>query len=84
MSITHVTPREMELRAEVTRLNAALAHWKESWQSAIDAGELMKAESERLYLDAVADKKVIDKLRAKLTALEAQPAPLYLAAGAKP
>lgn len=84
------------LQAEVTRLETELAHWKESRQSAIDAGELMKAER--------------NELRAKLATLEAQEpvarvlmeaypftgvhvigckasisirTPLYLAAGAK-
>ena len=86
----------IELQAEVNRMEAELAHWKEARQSAIDAGELMKTER--------------DELRAKLAAIEAQkPAywvgqsgnlyagrlfavqngeqmvtPLYLAAGAKP
>lgn len=72
MSITHVTPREMELQAQVTRLEAeelklhaslaeSVLHAQAGWARYENANNLVKGYQTELA-----------ELRAKLAALEAQ------------
>lgn len=63
MSITHVTPREMELQAEVTRMEAEV--------------ESMVAENHKLSNLWSAIKKERDELQVKLAALEAPEEPVW-------